>query len=345
MLFIGEGGGGFKRAMRGVTVDDGARVKRIHPAVFHRQHPMRPRLRLHVCASLNEPPQGASPGVAMPNDSIWEEWDDAESDKICLVTLRHVCPYMTDWVQKQTLQICWQLSARMDELQTETGRGFHRWKWRLLIFFTFLLRAEADALQTDSFQERRDVFAQKRDKRCILLLQSWQTSKRRVWLGRNVTAKAAQRRQQPLVLKHTEVTQVHLHLKGKWIEKKQRCFFIERMAEVFRNDFNGSLCLHRRVPLKLHKQVRLLFAAWNKIKPIDCWCTTWQTWHCLKRWHLYSYAFLVIHLNKLIKVKKNKKVTLFKSRHTLGHLWLVQLNVTGSQMCPGHITRSHRSVR
>lgn len=101
---------------------------------------MRPRLRLHVCASLNEPPQGASPGVAMPNDSIWEEWDDAESDKICLVTLRHVCPYMTDWVQKQTLQICWQLSARMDELQTETGRGFHRWKWRLLIFFTFLLR-------------------------------------------------------------------------------------------------------------------------------------------------------------------------------------------------------------
>lgn len=67
--------------------------------------------------------------------------------------------------------------------------------------------------------------------------------------------------------------------KGELKRKKQRCFFEQRMAEVFRNYLNGSVCLQRRAPLKLNKQVRLLCAAWNKSRPIDCCCTTWQTWH------------------------------------------------------------------
>lgn len=62
--------------------------------------------------------------------------------------------------------------------------------------------------------------AQKQDKQCELSLQSWQTSKRRVWPGRHV-----QRRQQPLALKHTEVIHLPLHLKGKMNRKIAKMLF------------------------------------------------------------------------------------------------------------------------
>lgn len=75
--------------------------------------------------------------------------------------------------------------------------------------------------------------------------------------GTRYHCEAAQHHQQPVVLKHTEVIRVHLQMN----RKKQRYVFKQRMAEVFRNYLNGSVCLQRRAPLKLNKQVRLLRAA------------------------------------------------------------------------------------